>query len=248
MRIEITLRSSDPKGKIVLPFRYPELVQALVYRHLTPRHAEKLHNDGFIHGKRRFKLFTFSRLRGPRERTEKHGNGFLIFKERMYLQISSPVDWLLPEIAESLIKSGNIVLGKNHLSVESIKVFQPVILEPPFTLRMLSPVTMYSTLKKADGKKKTYYYNPREEEFSILLSRNAQKKYELVYKTQRDGYFTLIPLRPPRLHPVNYKGTIIHAYSGIFKAEGDPELLQVTYECGLGAKNSQGFGMWELVE
>lgn len=28
-------------------------------------------------------------------------------------------------------------------------------------------------------------------------------------------------------------------------AEGSPELIKVAFDCGLGAKNSQGFGMIE---
>ncbi len=248
MRVQLTFRTTAADGTIRLPFRYPELVQAMIYRHLTPRHAQKLHDEGFLLGKRRFKLFTFSRVRGPRIRSRGETNGQLIFRDRIYLHIASPVEWLLPELANAILKVGEVQLGNNLLLVEEITVYQPIIIEPPIKLRMLSPVTIYSTLRKESGQKKTYYYNPREKEFSVLLSENARKKYEILYKTVREGGFEITPLRNPRLHPINYKGTIIHAWSGLFEAKGDAELLQVTYDCGLGAKNSQGFGMWELVE
>ncbi len=245
MRIEITFRGKEKT--IALPFRYPELVQGMIYRHLPAHHAEKLHNQGFLHGKRRFKLFTFSRILGETIRKpplEKHQ---LIFRSPIRLLIASPIEWLLPEFAEALLRSERILLGSQSLWVEKISVYQPVEIQPPLRLKMLSPVTIYSTVQTATGKKKTYYYSPREAEFSELLTENARKKLALLYRTESRASFTLTPVSRPREHPIIYKGTLVKAYSGIFEATGDAELLRVTYECGLGSKNSQGFGMWEVL-
>jgi CRISPR-associated endoribonuclease Cas6 len=41
----------------------------------------------------------------------------------------------------------------------------------------LSPITVYSTLYTAEGKKKTYYFSPYEQEFSQLVSINLARKY-----------------------------------------------------------------------
>ncbi len=248
MRIQISFRAINADGLIRLPFRYPELVQALIYRHLPPRHAEKLHNEGFLFGKRSFKLFTFSRIAGRKVLNKRKGQPFLLFQDRIYLKIASPIEWLLPEFAEILIRKGEVKLGHNTLAIENITVFQPINFTLPLRLRTLSPITIYSTLKTADGRKKTYYYSPKEDEFSLLLSENARKKYELVYKTTKSSQFKLVPIGRVTMHPVIYKGTVIHAWSGHFEAHGDAELLHITYECGLGAKNSQGFGMWEVVK
>jgi CRISPR-associated endoribonuclease Cas6 len=32
----------------------------------------------------------------------------------------------------------------------------------------------------------------------------------------------------------------------VFELSGDPALIAITYEAGLGNKNSEGFGMWEI--
>lgn len=47
-----------------------------------------------------------------------------------------------------------------------IEVFPNPSLKDDVTIRMLSPVTIHSTLFSANDKKKTYYYSPFEEEFS----------------------------------------------------------------------------------
>jgi len=35
---------------------------------------------------------------------------------------------------------------------------------------------------------------------------------------------------------------------GIYKLKGGPELIHLVYDAGLGAKNPQGFGMFEIVK
>ena len=44
-----------------------------------------------------------------------------------------------------------------------------------------------------------------------------------------------------------YKDTIIKGWLGEYYLNGDPELLRVALDAGLGAKNSQGYGCCELV-
>ena len=245
--MRITIELTSDQNRICLPFRYPEFVQAMIYRSLTPQHAEKLHNEGFLHGKRPFKLFTFSRILGKRVKGKNVPAGMICFSPPVKLHIASPVSWLLPEMADHLLRVGEISLGSEKLLVKSIMVCQRPAFQPPLRIRMLSPVTIYSTLTTSDGRKKTYFYHPTEKEFSALLSENARKKHQLLYHTSRDGAFQLVPISRPRENPVIFKGTFIRAWSGVFEMDGDVELIQVTYDCGLGAKNSQGFGMWEVV-
>jgi CRISPR-associated endoribonuclease Cas6 len=47
---------------------------------------------------------------------------------------------------------------------------------------------------------------------------------------------------------VYFKNTIIECFSGIYKLTGSLELIYATYDAGLGAKSSEGFGMWDLWE
>ncbi|MEM3509653.1 MAG: CRISPR-associated endoribonuclease Cas6, partial [Nitrososphaerota archaeon] len=47
---------------------------------------------------------------------------------------------------------------------------------------------------------------------------------------------------------VYFKNTIIECFSGIYKLTGSQELIYATYDAGLGAKSSEGFGMWDVWE
>ena len=44
-----------------------------------------------------------------------------------------------------------------------------------------------------------------------------------------------------------YKGTVIKAWMGSYVLESEPQILELSYYTGLGSKNSQGFGMWDLL-
>ena len=44
-----------------------------------------------------------------------------------------------------------------------------------------------------------------------------------------------------------YRGTIIKGWMGRFVLNGNKKLLKLGYDCGIGAKNSQGFWMVELL-
>lgn len=46
---------------------------------------------------------------------------------------------------------------------------------------------------------------------------------------------------------IKYKGTVIKGYSGDFILKGNPELIKLAYDTGLGSKNSQGFGCIEVM-
>ena len=54
-------------------------------------------------------------------------------------------------------------------------------------VKMISPVTMYSTLTNHDSKKIVHYYNPNEEMFSKLVEKNIKKKFELVHKKNAEN-------------------------------------------------------------
>ena len=56
------LRLESSSDNITLPVHYNHLIQAMIYQSLDDALAHWLHEEGFQCGKRRFKLFTFSRL------------------------------------------------------------------------------------------------------------------------------------------------------------------------------------------
>jgi len=234
------------KENISLPLHYNYLLQSFTYHHISKNMADFLHNEGYKFGKRKFKLFTFSRLMG-RFRINKEK---ITFSGPIHFHISSPIEGFIQEFAETLARVPQINLSENPLIVSSIEVhFKPNISDS-VNIKMLSPLTIYSTLSLADGRKKTYYYSPFEKEFSSLTAKNIFKKYNALYKKEPfSSNFSIEPLKINKQSEkiIKYKGTVIKAWMGTYSLKGNPELISLAYDAGLGSKNPQGFGMFEIL-
>ena len=244
MRLVLTFTSEK---EVVLPVHYNTLIQGLIYHLLDKILAEKLHNEGFIYKNRKFKLFTFSRIFG---KLKKDGDKFKIFSP-FKLFISSPYTEMLQNLALNLMKNSEVRLDSNIVWVESLQVLPTPQIGKEIVIKMLSPVTVYSTLYSPDGKKKTYYYNPSEKEFSEIIRQNIIKKYLAFYEKMppsEEFFIEPIKVRSKDEKIVLYKGFVIKGWMGVYKLRGEPELLKLAYEAGLGGKNSQGFGMFEILK
>lgn len=237
---------------IVLPIAYNHIVQGFIYCLLDPALRRFLHNEGYAYEKRQFKLFTFSRLSA----TMRIVKDSIALTPPVRLAISSPKHEILQSLAEGFFNKEKYVLGKNDILVESISVLPMPDFSKPLTAKMLSPWTMYSTVTKADGRKWTQYYEPFDEEGQRLLVENLRKKYEVIYGNTEDFQFSFMPFK------VNFKNrqvvkfrkfnndreqtTTITAWNGLYNLDGSPSALELSYDTGIGAKNSMGFGMWEV--
>ncbi len=249
MRIKLQF-SPAYKDVITLPIQYNHLVQAMIYRHLEESLAVWMHDEGFQYYKRTFKLFTFSRLVGRFELYNKN----MIFKGPVHLKISSPYTKFLESLAEYLVKAKYILLNRQKCLLNAVEVEMERHFETPALIKMLSPVTVYSTLKNGEGKKKTYYYSPWEQEFSKLIIDNIRKKASAYKATKNlpemDGaYIKPVKVDGKRnFHIVKFKDFVIHGWSGIYELNLPPIYMRLAHDAGLGAKNSQGFGMMEIIE
>lgn len=244
MRVILSLSS---EREVILPFSYNEIVQGFIYRNIEDSLAEDLHNKGFVYKKRNFKLFTFSRVLG-KTKIEKD---FFKITPPFKLVVSSPCDRVIQSLVENLIKLEEISFGDNKVYVESIDIKCAPEIQGPVFIKMLSPVTVYSTLTTPNGRKKTYYYNPREREFLELIRQNIIKKHIAFYrKTPSSQDFAIEPVRVRREDEkiISYKGFVIKGWMGRYRLSGAKELLQLAYDTGIGAKNSQGFGCFEVEE
>ncbi|MGG3833721.1 CRISPR-associated endoribonuclease Cas6 [Geobacillus thermocatenulatus] len=237
MYVTITFQNDAPWG---IPVNYNHLVQAAIYRHLSPEFADFLHNQGYIVDHRRFTLFSFSRLIGPYDYIS--ASKMLVFSDKVQLVLSSPIEQFIREITQLLFMEG-MRIGSHCLRVASIqteifKVDQSVI-----EIETLSPVVAYSTLLRPDGRKYTKYFHPDEKDFQRIISENLVRKAKLIYGANLSfAPVSLKTIGDFHKQIILYKNTIIEAYSGRFVLEGDSRLLQVAVDAGLGGKNSCGFG------
>ncbi|MEM3363495.1 MAG: CRISPR-associated endoribonuclease Cas6 [Thermoplasmatales archaeon] len=240
MRILVTLESPVT---VSLPINYNYFLASMIYRNL-PQSFAFIHDNGYVYGKRKFKFFTFSWLQGH---YYLKGNTLLMDGKISFI-FSSPIDTLAKDVAKSILSEDSVMIGDSALNIESVNVLPDPDFSNEMYVKMLSPVTMYSTLKTIDGKKRTYYYSPFEKEFSQLIEKNILKKYVALNKKEsNDPHFRVTPIGRQREIFTNYKGTIVRAWNGIYRIEGNPDLLKLAYDAGIGGKNPEGFGCFDVI-
>ncbi len=240
MRGILTLKLDKP---LTLPIHYNHILQAAILNLLSDENYSKfIHDTGFQFGKRRFKMFTFSRLEGKFSIDIERKT--ITYFERAYLHISTIEDKFIEYVVNNLLLEGLDIKGE-RIHVDKIELksnttnFGKIITK--------SPIVAYSTFE-LNGRKKTYYYNPKEKEFQEILANNLIKKYIAYFeKEPKNRYFEITPVSNLKESIVIYKGTVIRGWNGIFQINGFDELINIAYDTGLGAKNSQGFGCFEFI-
>jgi CRISPR-associated endoribonuclease Cas6 len=239
--VRVTLEKEGVNG-FSLPIHYNHLIQGWIYDSISEELSSFLHDEGFTSGKRKFKLFTFSRLLGRFNISR----GLIYFEGPVWLYISTPINRFMREFTNMLLRKNTIRLGRELLKVRGIAILNGPNFGRENEIRMLSPVTAYSTLLTPEGHKKTYYYSPMEREFGEILNNNAVKKCQLVHGRMLKGHLQVSPIKV-RESIVIYKDTVIKGWIGRFKLSGPKMMMETVYEAGLGSKNSEGFGMFEVI-
>lgn len=231
------------ENELVLPLAYHHIIQGIIYHSLKDiyDYSSYLHDKGALYGERNYKLFTFSLLKGKYYIKNKN----IIFYENITFEISSPDIFLIQRIAETIHKNG-IRYGKVHYKDVDVYISDDTVEEKQIHIQMLSPVCVYSSDLQTG---KTYYYAPEEDNFCRILNENFFRKYIACYGviptseievkiskvTEKDKYVT------------RYKGTYITGWLGTYELWGERKYLDFLYQTGLGSKNSQGFGMFEIL-
>ncbi|MEM4203917.1 MAG: CRISPR-associated endoribonuclease Cas6 [Candidatus Methanomethylicaceae archaeon] len=245
--MRLRIRFSEVDGKpVLLPCHYNELIQGLIYRNLNSFLAQKIHDHGFVdpETKRKLKLFTFSRLIPEKKAILEKGN-LKLFGD-INLIVSSPIVDFIESFASNLLKKQCFQLGTNNFFVVSVEVLSPPGYQARIKVRTLSPITVYSTLRTVDGRKKTYYYSPWEKEFVTIVIENLKKKLRSLSGIEaQGGAIKPVSVRPTDEKIIVYKNTVIKGWDGVFELCLPPELFDIAFDCGLGSKNSQGFGCIE---
>lgn len=253
MKLYLTFGSNK---KISLPTHYNHIMQAAILNWIEEAEYQKfIHDIGYEYEGRKFKLFTFSKLMGKYNLTPNKKE--VIFEGKVKLVISSSQERFI-ECLEKSLRNPNKVwqLGRNEVNIISIRKEEEPLVGEQITVRSLSPIVAYNTILEGD-KKKTQYYSPQDPEFETILRQNIIKKYKAIFAERlecaaqdfTDEDFHITPIKPKQIAKsiVYYKGFVIVGFNGQFKLTGNPVLLQLALEAGLGGKNAQGFGMIQMI-
>lgn len=234
-------------GNLCLPIHYNYYIQSAVYNSIDDALATFLHEKGYSLDKRTFKMFTFSRLLGKFSINKNENT--IIFAGETKLILSSPIDHFCQSLVNGLLTRGKIRLGEAEVAIERVYLKKPNIKLNQVKLRTLSPIVVYRTDLKEDGRKYTQYLKPGDPEYSTLIGDNLRKKYQAFYKEEPpQGEIQVSPLGRIQEHIIKYKNFIIKGYSGDILLTAPVPLLQLGVDGGIGGKNSQGFGCVEVKE
>lgn len=247
MHLQIELSTVNNERLIELPTHYNSIVQGLIYSQVGEE-MPQLHDEGFEVGGRTFRFFTFSRLLGKIEYLK---GGKIAFRSPVNLRIASPLEQFIVVLAKNLLNSDSLILGDTRVHLKSLSALPlPDFSSGKVKVKALSPITVYSTLFTPDGKKKTYYYHPREQEFTDMIEANLMKKAVYFNKDLAELPFSMRTLKVNNRDAkiIYYKNFVVKGWLGLYQLEGDPRLLKLAYSAGLGSKNSQGFGMINVVK
>lgn len=191
-------------------------------------------------------MYSFSLLRGQYAIEKKYNS--IKFTHEIQLIVSSPVDDFCQSLVNILLRRGYMRLGEVDVVVKKVYAKKFKVEKEEVPVRTLSPVVLYSTLLRPDGRKYTCYFQPGEPDYDRLLNSNLQKKYRAFYGTEPPAREVRAKaLGRQKMSIISYKGTVIKGYSGKLLLTGPVPLLQLAVDGGLGGKNAQGFGCVEIV-
>jgi len=250
MRIKLTFVEKNGEN-ILLPLHYNSCIQGLLYGSITSSLSTQLHDEGFPYKDRKFKLFTFSRILQQGEVFFFNKQKYFIFRNGISFFLSSAMENILSDVLEQTIKKSVFRLNNQELVLQEATIHSDPVFTTPMAIKMISPMTTYTTFYTEEKNKRVHYYNPWTKDFSHFLHQNLLRKYAVIHQCSiptADAFpFSIEPLKVDKhrnFSVVLYKNNPIEAWTGIYKIQGSLQLIQIGYSSGLGSKNSMGFGMW----
>lgn len=250
--MQITLYLDSRDSKILrLPLSNLHLFQSLLYKLLPSEHADFLHNKGYVVDGHPMKLFAMSWPISPAH--PKITQDGIEMTLPIRLVVSTPVSATLNGIAGGALMNEDLHIGNNSVYCEHVEGCENVVDSNKITVRTLSPITCYSQMTRQDGRKYTAYFSPFEKDFAESIHNNLVRKFKALHpqKAVPDKIVKIVSVGTPKERIAKFMDKNpfpIKGWAGIFTLTGPQELLQVGVDCGLGAKNSGGWGCVELIK
>ena len=156
-------------NRLELPVHYNHVIQGFIYKNISNKDfREFLHEEGFKDNKRRFKLFTFSRLMG--NYVFNSDKKTITFIDTFNLVVCSIVDDFINDFVKTCLFEENLYLNKQLISVTGVETYRESDFGQSVKVTTLSPIVTYSTVS-IEGKRKTIYHSPEEKYFKNILRR-----------------------------------------------------------------------------
>lgn len=262
MRFLLQLTSVRPNQRVSFNYQYP--LAAAIYKIIEradEAYANFLHEDGYRHGGKTFKFFTFSDLQTP----FKQQDGKMLMTTN---NASFTICFQIPDAAENFIKGifinqkidiadspDNASFIVNQVTAAQNPIFtdnKTVLLQP------LSPIVAGRNNKRGYDD----YVSPEEPDFCSLLIINLISKYGALYPStelELAALHTMITLKieyfnhPPRSRLITIKNgtpeeTKVRGFDKFrLSIQAPAPLLTLALNAGLGMHNAMGMGCVAIV-
>jgi CRISPR-associated endoribonuclease Cas6 len=157
-------------------------------------------------------------------------------------------------LAESLVANGEITIGdqQSHatFAVAGIDIAEAPRTDSRLRGETISPIFVAVDETSLEGKRIKHHVRAEDQRFAACIAANLREKYRALTGIQLEEEETDLAFRfteAPRSQLVQYKGTHHKCYMGRFTLAGDPQLIRLAWDAGLGEANSKGFGMIEAL-
>lgn len=235
MRLKLSFHI-PPHSKI--PINYNYYLTSAIYRAIKKADSEfsmELHSSEVP------KLFTFSKLMIPNRKIV--GDKIIIESENAYFFFSSLRNEIAQKLVEGFFARPEIKLGNLKLSLSQVEILEERKIRGRETFITLSPVYV-----SKDKNGEIVDLRPEDREFCEILKKNLIKKYKIFHGREPENKEIEIRIIKPKEKRIFVKKSKLCSFEMVFEAKGNPELLEIGYKAGFGAKNSMGFGMVKVVK
>lgn len=241
MRIEITLK--NPKQPLPIDQNYALASAIYTFLSNNKKYSDFIHNHGYEHteSNKIFKLYTYSSISG--EGREQHGAEISFSGDTLIWTVSSPMNDFINIFMEGILEIGLLRIYNINLNILNIKTIHTPNITNQMTFSCLAPI-----IASQDNNYLTY----DNENISQNLYCNLIKKYEIINKEKyidqspfKISFNTeYIQKRSGKIYKlINIKNTKLKGILCPFELNADPQLINIACDCGIGGKNSMGFGM-----
>lgn len=191
-----------------------------------------------------FKPFVFSQIKGEYllDRTTKLISFSSSFSFRFASDDQSSIGYLM----SNLVNRKEYKLNNQIILLEKVvPIPEKEISDGKHIIRTLSPITIHRQIIE-EGKGKTLYLAPGTKDFVAAINHNLFHKIDKSDCMIEKEEIRIEPCQNMKKVNILYKNFTIIAYQGEFILEGKKEIIHFLLDHGIGDRNSQGFGMFEV--
>lgn len=253
MRIKLKLQIQPEVLGRAIPINYQYELSAAIYRVLAGANDEYsswLHENGFMSGGKKFKLFTYSRLIIPDYTLNVEQQRIIINSDHVFLYISFLPDKSTKTFLKGLFSECVMQIGDSFSAVQfvatDVDILPPEAFNNHTVFETLSPICV--SVRQENGKPK--YLAPSDSGYKEGILAGLLARYKAFYGADYGGeiYLDMKIESTPKSELVKIKAgtpqqTFVRGYRYRFSMSLPEELMTIAYECGIGEKGSLGFGM-----